>query len=126
MMIRVKTKMMKIFKDMLTEWSEKEQKVKVSQSRIYLLLSVLAYYITLGVLTWAGIDTVKNQNGEGSTTIDIDNFKMIVDALEYAMVLFAGYTFGGKFLDTVKLIGGKKSNDEPKLPEDSGPKVLEG
>ena len=117
-----KSRTMRIFRDMLTEWSEKEQKVKVSQSRIYLLLSVLAYYITLGVLTWAGIDTVKNSGGEGQTTIDIDNFKMIVDALEYAMVLFAGYTFGGKFLEVVKAFKGGES----KPPEDSGPRDLEG
>ena len=29
------------------------------------------------------------------------------------MVLFGGYVFGGKFLDVVKIIGGKK-DDPPK------------
>ena len=39
----------------------------------------------------------------------LNNFKMIVDALQYAMVLFAGYVFGGKFVDVVKAF---KSEDK--------------
>jgi hypothetical protein len=87
--------MSKILKDMLTEGG------KVSQSRIYLLCSIIAYYTTLGILTIAGL----NKNNP----LEIDNFKIIIDALEYAMVLFAGYTFGGKFLDVVKVIGVSKT-----------------
>ena len=43
----------KFFKDILTE------KGKYSQGRIYLLWSVIAYYITLGILTYAGIKNDK-------------------------------------------------------------------
>ena len=81
----------KMFKDILTE------RGKYSQGRIYLLWSVAAYYITLGILTWTGI-----KNSE----IDMKNFTMIVDALEYAMGLFGGYVIGGKFIDAYKSIKG--------------------
>ena len=81
----------KMFKDILTE------KGKYSQGRVYLLWSVFAYYITLGILTYAGIR---------KSDIEINNFKMIVDALEYAMTLFGGYVFGGKFIDAYKAIKG--------------------
>jgi hypothetical protein len=84
----------RVLKDMLTEEG------KISQSRIYLLCSIIAYYVTLGILTFGGM----NKNNP----LDVDNFKIIIDALEYAMVLFAGYTFGGKFLDVVKVIGTSK------------------
>jgi hypothetical protein len=84
----------RVLKDMLTEEG------KVSQSRIYLLCSIIAYYVTLGILTIGGM----NKNNP----LEVENFKIIIDALEYAMVLFAGYTFGGKFLDVVKVIGTSK------------------
>ncbi len=85
---------MKIFKDMLTEHG------KYSQGRVYLFWSVLSYYITLGVLLFAGM----NKKYE----LDLTKFSIIIEALEYAMVLFGGYVFGGKFLDVVKAIGVSK------------------
>lgn len=88
---------MNIFKDMLTE------KGKFSQGRVYLLWSVFAYYITLGILTVAGIK---------KSDIDMDNFTMIVEALEYAMTLFGGYVFGGKFIDAYKAVSGNKKKDD--------------
>jgi hypothetical protein len=92
----------KMFKDILT------QRGKYSQGRVYLLWSVIAYYITLGILTYAGI-----KNSE----IDMKNFTMIVDALEYAMGLFGGYVFGGKFIDAYKAIKGNR--DENKSEENN-------
>ena len=88
---------MKIIKDMLME------KGRWSQGRIYLLWSVLAYYITLGILTFTGISK-KHAN------IDIGNFEIIIEALKYAMILFAGYVFGNRFLEIVKLL---KSDKKP-------------
>jgi hypothetical protein len=82
---------MKIFKDMLTE------KGMYSQSRVYLLWAIIAYYITLGVLMFKGVSK--------ENTLDLNKFQIIIDALEYAMVLFAGYTFGGKFLNVIQTIG---------------------
>ena len=52
---------------------------------------------------------------KSNNDLDLDKFKIIIEALEYAMVLFGGYVFGGKFLDVVKVFGGKKE-DPPKEP----------
>ena len=91
----------KLFKDILRENG------MYSQGRVYLLWSVFAYYITLGILTYAGIR---------KADIEMDNFVMIVDALEYAMTLFGGYVFGGKFLEVVKVL---KGNPKPEAtPEE--------
>jgi hypothetical protein len=79
----------KIIKDMLME------KGFYSQGRVYLFISIIAYYATLGILTCTGLRSKTAQ-------IDINNFKIIVDGLQYSMVLFAGYVFGGKFIDVIK------------------------
>ena len=91
-----------MLKDMLKE------KGKWSQGRIYLLVSVVVYYITLSVLMVAGLH--KSNEGDG---LDMDKFEIIIEALKYAMMLFGGYVFGGKFIDVIKVIGGKKE-DPPK------------
>jgi hypothetical protein len=91
-----------MFKDMLRE------RGKWSQGRVYLLVSVVVYYITLGFLMVAGLHKSNND-------LDLDKFKIIIEALEYAMVLFGGYVFGGKFLGVIKVFGGKK-DDPPKEP----------
>jgi len=45
----------------------------------------------------------------------MDKFEIIIEALKYAMMLFGGYVFGGKFMDVIKVVGGKGEikNDEP-------------
>lgn len=89
----------KIFKDILTS------RGKYSQGRVYLFISILAYYITLSILTLKGI----NNNAD----IDLDSFKIIIDALQWAMGLFAGYVFGSKGIEALKIVvGNKKSNEE--------------
>ena len=87
-----------MFTDILRE------KGKYSQGRVYLLWSVAAYYATLGILTFAGLHP--------KMEIDMENFKMIVDALEYAMTLFGGYVFGGKFVDAYKAVKGTDTPSE--------------
>ena len=94
---------MKLFKDMLTEFNQQTKEKQYSQGRVYLLWSVIAYYITLGILLVAGM-----HKGDD---LDMDKFNVIIEALEYAMVLFGGYVFGGKFLDVVKVIGTRKVNN---------------
>ena len=74
---------------------------KWSQGRIYLFWSIIAYYITLAILTFTGIR---------KSDVDMEKFKMIVDALEYAMTLFGGYVFGGKFIDAYKSVSLGKKN----------------
>lgn len=96
-------KIKKLFSDLLME------KGFYSQGRIYLFISVIAYYVTLGILTCTGMS-------KKHADIDINNFKMIVDGLQYAMVLFAGYVFGGKFVDVLKEAKYLKSNDSSSTP----------
>tara|TARA_Y100000389_G_scaffold126178_1_gene123539 strand:+ start:1145 stop:1438 length:294 start_codon:yes stop_codon:yes gene_type:complete len=91
-------KNLKLFKDILREQG------KYSQGRVYLLWSIIAYYLTIGILTVAGI----NKNLD----IELDKFKIILDALEYAMTLFGGYVFGGKFIDAYKSIKGSKEEQD--------------
>jgi hypothetical protein len=83
------------------------EKGMYSQGRIYLLWSIIAYYITLTILMFAGIR---------KSDIVMENFKMIVDALEYAMTLFGGYVFGGKFIDAYKAIKGNITPPADKEP----------
>ena len=89
-----------MFKDIL------KQDGRYSQGRVYLLWSIIAYYMTLGILTAAGISD--------KFEIEIDKFKIIIDALEYAMTLFGGYVFGGKFIDAYTAIKGTKEEKEEK------------
>jgi hypothetical protein len=96
----------RLFKDILKEGR------KYSQGRVYLLWSVFAYYITLGILMIAGIR---------KDDIDMENFRMIVEALEYAMTLFGGYVFGGKFISAYQAIKGvapKEKSEEPPADAD--------
>lgn len=77
---------------------------KWSQGRIYLLLSVLAYYATLGIVTIKGIN--------GKSQLDIESFKIIIDALQFSMSLFGGYVLGGKILSVIALLKGDKSKTQ--------------
>ena len=70
-----------------------KEKDKYSQGRVYLLISIVAYYITLGTLMACGI---------WKSEIDMENFTIIVEALE----------FGGKFIDVIKVVRGNKSDNE--------------
>lgn len=69
-----------------------------------MFVSIVAYYLTLTILTLTGLYAKKSN-------IDLNNFAIVVEALKYAMMLFAGYVFGGKFLDVVKVL---KGNPEDK------------
>jgi len=93
----------KMFKDILRENG------KYSQGRVYLLWSVVAYYVTLAILVIAGIK---------KSEIEMENFKMIVDALEYAMTLFGGYVFGGKFISAYSAIKGANKESDEETPEE--------
>ena len=99
-------KYFKLFKDILKE------RGKYSQGRVYLFWSILVYYLTLGILTI---------NGISKSDIDIENFKIVIDALEYALTLFSGYVLGGKAIEIVKSIksGLNNSTNEYDEPDDS-------
>lgn len=96
----------KLFKDILTEGS------KYSQGRVYLLWSVVAYYITLGTLTVAAMNP--------KMQIELEKFKIILDALEYAMTLFGGYVFGGKFITAYTAIKGANSSESKTTESEEG------
>jgi hypothetical protein len=87
-------KLLKILKERNPETNELEY----SQGRLYLFLSVFAYYLTLGILVITGFR---------KSDIGLDKFSIVVDALEFAMVLFAGYVFGGKIVDVFKVLKNK-------------------
>jgi len=51
-----------------------KEKGRWSQSRIYLFWSIIAYYLTLGIITFGGL----NPNYD----LDMNKFKIIIDARE--------------------------------------------
>lgn len=83
-----------------------KEKGVYSQGRVYLLLSIIAYYTTLGILTHSGIKKTND--------IDLTTFNNIIDALQWAMGLFAGYVFGGKGIEALKVIMSKTTPEESK------------
>ena len=105
---------MKLFVDMLTEGSGKNR--AYSQGRVYLLISVVSYYLTIGFMT---VKSLRPDVG-----IEVETLSTIINALQWAMALFAGYAFGGKTLGALKTVMGG-SKEKPKAEEDSedGPTV---
>lgn len=69
---------------------------RYSQGRVYLLLSIVCYYITVGVLTGKGL--------KPNINIDTNTVNTIIDALQWMIALMAGYVFGGKSLEILKAI----------------------
>lgn len=92
----------KMWKEMLKETDPTGQK-SYSQARVYLLFSVIAYYITLGIVTWKAL--------KPETDISEGSLATIIDSLQWAILLFAGYAFGGKIIDGFKTVLGKGSNN---------------
>jgi hypothetical protein len=95
---------MKFFRDILTEINNKTNSREWSQGRVYLMISVIAYYTVLTVLTVAGMH---KQND-----IDLNKFRIVIDALEFAMVLFGGYVFGGKIVSVFNAIKSPEKESE--------------
>lgn len=87
---------MKLFRDILKETDTTTQETKFSQGRVYLLIAIIAYYLTLGILVIAGMQ--KNND------VDLSKFRIVVDALEFALVLFGGYVLGGKIVDVFRVL----------------------
>ena len=85
----------KLFKDILKE------KAKYSQGRVYLFISVLAYYFVNLFVVWK---TVKC----GIETFDTEPLELVMEALKWSMALFAGYVFGGKGVEVLKLLVNSK------------------
>lgn len=103
----------KLFKDILTESEGKE--TFYSQGRFYLLISIIAYYITLGFVTWKALHPTTDIK---ETTLDT-----IIEALQWAIALFASYVFGGKVVGTVKTMFGKSPTEATKEENKDTPPV---
>lgn len=95
---------MKFIKDILKEKSGRE--FKYSQGRVYLFIAFLSYIILLGFLA---LETIKC-----NFAINIKAPETIIDALQWIIALFAGYVFGGKGLEVLKLIMNKSTNSKSK------------
>lgn len=91
---------------------------RYSQSRTYLLLSILCYYVTLGIMTGKAL--------RPNMSVDTKTLEMIVDALQWSILLFAGYSFGNKGLEMIKLImgykkGGANGNESESKTKEQAP-----
>ena len=88
---------MKLFNDILKE----KGCDKFSQGRVYLFFSIFSYYLVLGILLFYGIKVSKDNESQ----IDLNAFNIIIESLKYALLLFAGYVFGDKFLKVIEAVG---------------------
>ena len=66
---------------------------KISQSRFYLLVSVIFYYITQGIILFAGMF---------NWDVDKEILTSVANGIEYPMTTFATYTLGGKIVSIFK------------------------
>ena len=98
-----------IWKDILTEKTDGQ--TSYSQGRVYLLISIIAYYITLGFVTWKALHP--------NTDIVIPTLNTIIEALQWAIALFAGYAFGGKIVNTVKTMFSKNTDNTTQQAEEN-------
>jgi len=106
---------MKLFNDILKERVDG----KFSQGRVYLFFSVFAYYFVLGVLLFFGMHATKDTE----TDVDLNAFKIIIESLKYALLLFAGYVFGDKFLRVVEAIS-SIMRGQPITPKNDDKQIL--
>jgi len=98
-----------LFNDILKE--KTPDGVKYSQGRVYLLWSIICYYITLGIMTGKAL----NPNFD----IETKTLEMIIEALQWAIALMAGYVFGSKGLEVLKtLVDLKKSKGNSNPPQE--------
>jgi hypothetical protein len=91
-----------IFSDILKE--KNGLNYSYSQGRVYLFVSIICYYIIIGLITTKSL--------KAGVVVDVNPLKMVIDALQWSMGLFAGYVFGGKGLEVLKVLV-KKGTDDP-------------
>ena len=109
---------LKMFKDILTEKMGTGTGEKLySQARVYLLLSVVAYFVTLGIVTAKSL--------KPTLTIEIESIKVVIEALKWVLLLFSGYSFGHHGIEAAKTIFGKTipDSDDTDAPIPAVPQV---
>jgi len=104
---------MRLLKDILKSKTGKE--VKYSQGRVYLFIAFISYIVFLGFLTYKMIRC--------DFSVEIGPADTIISALQWILALLAGYVFGAKGLEALKIISGKSPKEEG-VPEEKKPKSL--
>lgn len=97
----------KLLGDILKE-EGKDKIFRYSLGRIFLLLSIIIYFVTIGLLTSKAL--------KPNIGIDLNAVSKVIEALQYTIALFSGYVFGGKGIDAVKSIMIKTPVTDPKGP----------
>ena len=87
----------KVFQDILKD--KIDGTTAYSQARVYLLVSVVVFLTCLGVLFVKAI--------KPSASIDTVIIKQIIDALEWTIAFFGGYSMSTKIVDTAKIVMNK-------------------
>lgn len=107
-----------LFTDILKEKAA-DGRILYSQGRVYLFLSVIVYYATIGLMACKSMKPDMN--------INMDVLKQVIEALQWFVLLMAGYVFGGKFLDAAKVVMslGKGQAPAQNLPAASDPAVAQ-
>ena len=95
---------MRLIKDILKEKSGKE--IKYSQGRVYLFVAFIAYIVTIGILVYNTINCDFEANIEAA--------QAIINALQWILGLLAGYVFGGKGIEALKIVMGNKKEEKIK------------
>ncbi len=98
----------KVLSDILKERMP-DQTLKYSQGRVYLLMSILAYFITLGLLTSKAL---KPNIGFDTSTIGL-----IIEALQWVILLFAAYAMSSKGVNVAKMMLNKTKSVLPQNVE---------
>lgn len=91
----------KLFNDILKDY-DTEKILKYSQGRVYLFLSIISYFVTLGILYGKAL--------KPNMGIDVNSIQSVIDGEQWAIGLFAGYVFGSKGLEVVKFVMSKTKN----------------
>ena len=97
----------KLLGDILKE-EGKDKIFRYSLGRIFLLLSIIIYFVTIGLLTSKAL--------KPNIGIDLNAVSKVIEALQYTIALFSGYVFGGKGIDAVKSIMIKTPVTDPNVP----------
>lgn len=92
-----------LLNDILKEKSE-DGSIKYSQGRVYLMGSLLSYLLTLGILMSKAL--------KPNMDIDSNTVTTVIDALQYLIILFCGYTMGNKGIEAIKMIMNKNKQSD--------------
>lgn len=92
----------KLFKDILKTKVESGE-LLYSQGRVYLFIFVISYLLTLGYCVF-----VEKSDGYLQT---------IIESIQWAILLFAAYVFGGKGVNAVKQVFKTKNNQSTTNPQ---------